>query len=99
MLRVFFGQLSEVELWMTGKPDISCCANPKCGSEFKRLGEGRLAVFLVDNPTAWGLPEHAKQKAVWLCDACASKMRIRLDRRHHVVQFIQEHRIQHSSAA
>jgi hypothetical protein len=55
--------------------------------------------FLVDDPAAWGLPEHAKQKVVWLCDECASQMHIRLDRRHHAVQFIREHRTQNSTAA
>ena len=39
---------------MSNNPDISSCANPKCGSEFKRLGEGRLAVYLVHDPVAWG---------------------------------------------
>ena len=84
---------------MTGKPDISCCANMKCGSEFMRLGEGRLVVFLVDDPEAWGLPEHAKQKAVWLCDACAPQKHIRLDLRHHAVHLIRKYHTQASAAA
>jgi hypothetical protein len=80
-------------------PHVSTCANPKCGSEFRRLSEGRLAVFPVDDPTAWGLPEHTKQKAVWLCGACASQMYIRLDRRHHVVRVVNKHHNRKSQAA
>jgi hypothetical protein len=83
----------------TEKPDIGSCANPNCNSEFKRLGEGRLFAFLVDDPAAWGLPEHAKQKAVWLCDECASRMHVRLDRRHHTIQIVREHGAQNSTAA
>jgi len=84
---------------MSDNPDISSCANPKCGSEFKRLGEGRLAVYLVDDPVAWGLPEHIKQKALWLCDACDSQMYIRLDRRRHVVRFVRKLPAQDSKTA
>ena len=84
---------------MPDNPDISSCANPKCGSEFKRLGEGRLAVYLVDDPVAWGLPEHSKQRALWLCDACASQMYIRLDRRRHVVRFVRKLPAQNSKTA
>jgi hypothetical protein len=71
---------------MRGTPRISDCANPECNSKFKRLGEGDLVVFPVDDPLTWGVPEHTKQKAVWLCHTCASQMYVRLDSRHHIVQ-------------
>jgi len=64
-----------------------------------KMGEGRLAVYLVDDPVAWGLPEHIKQRALWLCDACASQMYIRLDRRRHVVRFVRKLPAQNSKTA
>jgi len=84
---------------MPDNPDISSCANPKCGSEFKRLGGGNLTVYLVDDPVAWGLPEHIKQRALWLCDTCASQMYIRLDRLRHVVRFVRKLPAQNSKTA
>lgn len=83
---------------MPDTPVVSSCANPKCSSQFRRLGEGKLAVFAIDDPVAWGLPEQTKQKAVWLCNACAAEMYIRLDRRHHTVQLVHKNR-RHSSHA
>jgi hypothetical protein len=84
---------------MSDTPRISICANPNCGSKFMRLGEGRLAVFSVNNSEAWGLPKHKKQKAVWLCNECASQMYVRLDRLHHAVQLVYKHRTREQVAA
>jgi hypothetical protein len=58
------------------------CANPDCGSEFKRLGTGRIYTLLVRNPQEWGLPDHVKQKVVWLCDECDHYKKIRFDQEH-----------------
>jgi hypothetical protein len=66
-------------------PDVNECANPSCSAKFLRLGEGHLSVFPVDDPNAWGLPKHSRQKAVWLCNECASTMYVRLDRRRHLI--------------
>lgn len=66
-------------------PDVNECANPSCRAKFLRLAEGHLSVFPVDDPKAWGLPKHSRQKAVWLCNECASTMYVRLDRRRHLV--------------
>ncbi len=73
---------------MSGLPDVSTCANPKCHAEFKRLGEGRLSVFRVDDPESWGLPSDLRQKVLWLCDHCAATVYLRLDRRHKTVQVV-----------
>lgn len=83
---------------MPDKTRISVCANPNCGSEFRRLGEGTLAVFSVDDSEEWGLPKHKKQKAVWLCNECASQMYVRLDRLHHAVQLVHKHHYRQQAA-
>lgn len=62
---------------------VSHCANPKCGAEFKRLGEGKLFVRPV-NPTANGL----HQKAIWLCDSCAQKYDMAFDKSHHSFKLV-----------
>ncbi len=69
------------------------CANPDCDSEFKRLGTGRIYTLLVRNPQRWGLPEHVKQKVVWLCDECDHDKKIRFDQEHCQVLVVnrQEH--------
>ncbi len=58
------------------------CANPNCGCEFKRLGTGRIYTLQVRDPRSWGLPEHVKQKVVWLCDECDRYKKIRFDHEH-----------------
>ena len=69
------------------------CANPDCGSEFKRLGTGRIYTLQVRNPQSWGLPERVKQKVVWLCDRCNHYKKIRFDHEHCQVLVVnrQEH--------
>lgn len=69
-------------------PDINTCANPDCEAVFLRLGEGCLSVLPVQDSAEWGLPEHVKQKVVWICDRCSSRYYVRLDRKHHVVQLV-----------
>jgi len=55
--------------------NVAICANPECGNEFKRLGEGKLFVRPArknDSGTA--------QKALWLCPECARHFDLRYDR-------------------
>jgi hypothetical protein len=61
-------------------PELGKCANPECNAEFKRLGTGRIYTLPVNQPQAWGLPAHIKQKVVWLCSKCASTKRVEFDR-------------------
>lgn len=71
---------------MNARSDVSKCARPECGSKFVRFGDGELFTFHVNDPSAWGLPSHAKQKVFWLCDNCCPTYYVRLDRRHHTAQ-------------
>jgi hypothetical protein len=52
------------------------------------LGEGKISVISIDDPQAWGLPEHAKQKVVWLCDECAPLLDIRVDHGSSLVHLV-----------
>jgi len=56
--------------------NLASCANPECGKEFKRLGEGKLFV----RPAGQNDKE-TKQKALWLCPECAEHFDLRYDRR------------------
>lgn len=56
--------------------NISQCANPECGKEFKRLGEGKLFVR-----PAGKNDKGLTQKALWLCELCVEKFDLRYDRR------------------
>ena len=69
-------------------PQVGKCANPKCTAKFRRLGDGRISVIFIDHPEAWGLPEHAKQKVVWLCDECSSLLDIRVDHGGYLVHLV-----------
>jgi hypothetical protein len=81
---------------MDARSDVSTCANPKCHSKFVRFGDGELFVFPIADPQPWGLPTHAKQKVLWLCEKCCSSSFIRLDRRHHCAQIVsRRHVTQH----
>jgi hypothetical protein len=80
-------------------PGVHTCANTNCHQEFRRLGDGKLYAFTVDDPQNWGLPAHLKQKVVWLCSACAGSMYVRLDRRRHRVQLVHHQAETHSHAA
>ena len=80
-------------------PVVSTCANDQCSARFDRLGKGKLAVFPISNPQAWGLPPSSRQKVVWLCDRCAEHYYVRLHRRAHSVQVVHKHeheRVMHS---
>jgi hypothetical protein len=71
---------------MAGLPEIHSCANSRCRATFRRLGEGIISVFAIDDPEAWGLPETARQKVVWLCQQCASSFCVRVDQSRHKIQ-------------
>jgi hypothetical protein len=73
---------------MDARSDVSTCANPKCHQKFVRFGDGQLYVFPIADPQSWGLPTHAKQKVLWLCDKCCAALFVRLDRRRHLAQII-----------
>jgi len=74
---------------MESTASVAECANPGCKVAFERFGVGRLYVFPINDPLEWGLPEHAKQKVVWLCPVCCLQMQVRLNRRKRNVQLIQ----------
>ena len=76
---------------MDSVPDVSSCANSTCSQQFRRLGEGKLYAFTVDEPERWGLPAHLKQKVVWLCGACSPSLYVRLDRRRYKVRVVHRH--------
>jgi len=63
--------------------DVSKCANPQCGKEFKRLGEGKLFVR-----PATKNEKGFTQKALWLCPQCAEQFDLRYDRRQQEYQLI-----------
>ena len=69
-------------------PAITSCVNPECQHKFLRMGEGHLSAFDVSDPVAWGLPEHVKQKVVWICEECSQGYYVRLDRRSHSVKLV-----------
>lgn len=79
---------------MNTKSNISSCANPECRKKFVRFGEGKLYVFHVADPEEWGLPSHATQKVLWLCEKCRASFFVRLDRRKHIVQILRKAFIQ-----
>ncbi len=45
---------------------VAKCANPECGSEFRRLGTGKLFVKTLKKAG----PAGSSQKAAWLCSNC-----------------------------
>jgi hypothetical protein len=69
-------------------PGLGNCANPDCKAEFKRLGTGRIYTLPVNEPLAWGLPAHIKQKVVWLCSQCAMTKIVEFDRQHFRVLIV-----------
>jgi hypothetical protein len=75
---------------MEAAVSIAECANPACGAPFQRFGVGQLFVFPISDPLEWNLPEHAKQKVVWLCPACCEDLYVRLNRRKRNVQIIRK---------
>ena len=68
--------------------DVTTCINPECKQKFLRMGEGFLSAYFVDDPAAWGLPPHVKQKVVWICEECSHSYYVRLDRRNHCVTLV-----------
>lgn len=62
--------------------NLASCANPECGKEFKRLGEGKLFVR-----PAGKSENETTQKALWLCPECAQRFDLRYDPR------LQEYRL------
>lgn len=73
-------------------PNVAKCANPACTAEFRRLGEGRLLSVFIENPRAWDLPEHSKQKVVWLCEKCSASLNVEIDHHRHSVQLLDARR-------
>lgn len=67
--------------------NVSKCANPQCGQDFKRLGEGKLFVRPAEKNDA-GLT----QKALWLCQACVEHFDLRYDRRQQGYHLIRHRR-------
>lgn len=75
---------------MEAAASISECANPSCTVRFGKFGSGQLFVFPITDPLEWGLPEHAKQKVVWLCSECCQVMQVRLNRQKRNVQLVRK---------
>lgn len=69
-------------------PALGKCASPSCKAEFKRLGTGKIYTLPVTDPELWGLPEHIKQKVVWLCSKCARSKEVQFDSEHHQVLLV-----------
>ncbi len=67
------------------------CANPECGCQFKRMGTGRIYTLQVSDPKRWGLPEHVKQKVVWLCAECDRHKKVRFDHERCRVLVVNRH--------
>ena len=74
------------------------CINPGCGTEFKRLGTGRIYTHPVQQPLAWGLPANIKQKVVWLCSKCAQSHRVVFDHQRCQVLVLSQERVHKRSA-
>jgi len=64
-------------------PTVDKCANQECPHHFRKIGQGKLYVFPVSDPKAWGLPGGLRQKVVWLCESCKQHYYVRLDRTAH----------------
>ncbi len=77
---------------MTGLSRVDNCANPSCKAKFKRLGEGTMSVFAIDQAELWGLPAETKQKVVWLCNQCSSSLYVRADHHRRIFQLVHKGR-------
>ena len=65
---------------------VAKCANPKCSTEFRRLGEGKLFVKTLKKATG---PNGLSQRTAWLCNRCCeSGCDLRFDRRTETFQLI-----------
>lgn len=69
------------------KTNVSHCANPECGHEFRRLGEGKLFVRPAEKDEK-GLT----QKTRWLCAACAELFDLRYDHRKREFHLVNRRR-------
>jgi hypothetical protein len=69
------------------KPSVSTCANPKCSTEFKRLGDGKLFTE-PPNVHVKGRP----RQIVWLCGTCCRQLTLRYDRERHEFVFSPLHK-------
>jgi hypothetical protein len=67
--------------------NVSKCANPQCGQEFKRLGEGKVFVRPAGKNN-----KGMTQKALWLCSACMEEFDLRYDRRLQEYQLVSRRR-------
>lgn len=67
--------------------NISQCANPECGQAFKRLGEGKLFVWPLQQDDGGVM-----QKTLWLCPECAKRFDLRYDRRQQEYHLVRHHR-------
>ena len=68
--------------------NLKSCANPVCNAPFRRMGEGRICVYDISDPKAWGLPNSIRQKVLWLCSKCSNSYYIRLDRQRHTAHVV-----------
>jgi hypothetical protein len=64
---------------------VSTCANPECGKQFKRLGQGKLFV----RPAGKDAPGGTKQKVLWLCAECVQHFDLKYDRRKQQFHLVQ----------
>jgi len=69
------------------KPNVSTCANPKCSSEFKRLGDGKL--FTEPGNLA---EKRRVRQIVWLCKQCCLHFTLRYDRKEHGFVLTPQHK-------
>ena len=72
--------LSCVDVALAAPPRVSHCANPECNAEFKRMGQGKLFICPSDPVVT---VNHLRQKAIWLCDACAHEFEAKFESNRH----------------
>jgi hypothetical protein len=68
--------------------NVATCANPECGKEFRRLGEGKLFV----RPAGKNDPG-TTQKALWLCPECALHFDLRYDSRQQEYSLVRRRNV------
>lgn len=73
---------------MMENANVASCANPQCGNQFKRLGEGKLFVRPAGKNDSG-----TTQKALWLCPDCAQHFDMHYDRRQQVYSLVQRRRV------
>lgn len=70
---------------------VEKCANHQCPEHFKTIAKGKLYVFPVTDPEAWGLPRGLRQKVVWLCEGCRKHFYVRFDQDSHSATVVERH--------